>query len=108
MTLKHSRLAHALMALRPGSKPLVDFKVVDHGNGPELVEGSMINPPTQKEIDAVSPADLDAAQAKKNPGRAVREMLDALAPEEFAAVLKISLGAKRAAAIAAKVGITIT
>lgn len=67
MTLKHPRLAHALMALRPGTKPLVDFVCLDDGDGqgPYLVDGSMANPPTQAEIDALTPAQLDAAQRAK-------------------------------------------
>lgn len=65
MTLKHPRLAHALMHLRPGAKPLVDFICVNNGKGPELEEGSMVNPPTQVEVDAVTTAQLDAAQRAK-------------------------------------------
>ena len=72
MTLRHPRLAHAIMALRPGTKPgpmpgLGDFVVEDDGKVPTLVEGSMNNPPTQKEVDALTTAQLDAAQASKNP-----------------------------------------
>lgn len=65
MTLKHPRLAHALMHLRPGAKPLKDFICVDNGKGPELEAGSMVNPPTQAEVDAVTALQLDAAQASK-------------------------------------------
>ena len=64
--LTHPRLAHAIMALRPGTKPQVDFVCVDNGNGPTLVDGSMVNPPTQAEVDALTTAQLDAAQAEKS------------------------------------------
>lgn len=64
--LTHPRLVHALMALRPGAKSLVDFEVVDNGDGPFLVEGSMTNPPTQEEVDVVTTEQLDIAQATKN------------------------------------------
>lgn len=66
--LRHPRLAHALMALRPGSRPLRDFVCEDKsdGLGPYLVEGSMINPPTQAEIDAVTVQQLDDALFDKS------------------------------------------
>jgi hypothetical protein len=70
--ITHPRLVHALLALRPGTRPLVDFIVEDHGNGPTLKDGSMVNPPTQAEVDAVSVADLDRAQALK--GLSAREV----------------------------------
>jgi hypothetical protein len=63
--LRHPRLAHAIVALRPGTKPLVDFVVEDNGSGPTLRDGSMVNPPTQAEVDALTAAQLDAAQASK-------------------------------------------
>lgn len=53
------------MALRPGSRVLVDFVCEDNGDGPYLVEGSMNNPPTQAEVDALTNAQLDAAQRAK-------------------------------------------
>jgi len=66
--LRHPRLAHALMALRPGTRPLVDFICKDEadGLGPYLVEGSMVNPPTQAEVDAVTPTQLDNAAFDKS------------------------------------------
>jgi hypothetical protein len=63
--ITHPRLAHAIIALRPGSKPLIDFIVEDNGNGPTLKEGSMLNPPTQAQINALTGAQLDDAQAAK-------------------------------------------
>ncbi len=63
--ITHARLVHALLYLRPGTKPLVDFIVEDNGSGPTLKDGSMLNPPTQKEIDALTVEQLDAAQAAK-------------------------------------------
>ncbi len=65
--LRHPRLSHALIALRPGAKPLVDFIVDDLGDGPTLREGSMLNPPTQEEVDALTVEQLDEAQASKAP-----------------------------------------
>ena len=53
------------MALRPGLKPLVDFLCRDDGDGPYLVDGSMVNPPTQAEVDALTTAQLDASQREK-------------------------------------------
>lgn len=55
------------MALRPGAKPLVDFIVEDDGSGPQLREGSMENPPSQDEINAVTVEQLDEAQKNKAP-----------------------------------------
>lgn len=68
MTLRHPRLAHALMLLRPGAKSGVDFIVMDNsdGKGPFLADGSMRNPPTQQEVDALTDDDLDLAQASKH------------------------------------------
>ncbi len=65
--LRHPRLAHALMALRPGSRSLKDFVCRDDadGKGPYLVDGSMINPPTQAEVDALTTEQLDQAAADK-------------------------------------------
>lgn len=62
--LKHPRLAIALLVLRPGSNPQIDFRVQDDGAGPYLVEGSMKNPPTQEEVDALTDGELDAAQSR--------------------------------------------
>ena len=66
MTITHPRLTHALLHLRPGSVPLVDFVCVDNGAGPTLVEGSMVNPPTQAEVNAVTAQQLDDAQKDKS------------------------------------------
>ncbi len=74
--LAHPRLAHALLALRPGAKPNIDFIVQDDGAGPYLVKGSMVDPPTQAEVDALTEAQLDAAQASKSK------------PDVLAAVIK--------------------
>lgn len=65
MILKHPRLAHAIMALRPGARPTIDFKVQDAGDGPFLVKDSMENPPAQSEVDAVSVEQLDKAQSTR-------------------------------------------
>ncbi len=65
MTLAHPRLAHAILALRPGLKPGIDFICFDDGSGPRLQEGSMANPPSQAEVNALTTAQLDAAQADK-------------------------------------------
>lgn len=64
--LKHPRLAIALLVLRPGSNPQIDFRVQDDGNGPYLVEGSMKNPPTQEEVDALTEAQLNSAIRRFN------------------------------------------
>lgn len=64
--LTHPRLSHAIMHLRPGARPLIDFVVQDDGHGPYLVEGSMENPPSQEEVDALTDAQLDAAQRRKS------------------------------------------
>ncbi len=82
--LRHPRLAHAIIALRPGSKPLVDFVVEDSGDGPTLREGSMVNPPTQQEVDAVTVEQLDAAQAAKS------RVLDPISDRQFAQALKMA------------------
>jgi hypothetical protein len=60
MPLTHPQLARVLMLLRPGINPLFGFRVEDHGSGPFLVDGSMVNPPTQAQVDAVTIAQLDA------------------------------------------------
>lgn len=66
--IRHPRLSHALLALRPGAKPLVDFLVQDDndGQGPYLVDGTMQNPPTQAEVDALTTQQLDDAQQEKS------------------------------------------
>lgn len=87
MTLHHPRLAHALMALRPGARPNVDFIVEDRGEGPVLREGSMQDPPSQDEVDAVTAEQLDAAQLAKRPVVPALEFLDRLTDEEYAAVI---------------------
>jgi hypothetical protein len=61
MALTHPRLAHALMALRPGSQ----FVVQDDGAGPYLRSSNIANLPTQAELDAVTVAQLNQAQASK-------------------------------------------
>ncbi len=83
--ITHPRLAHALIALRPGSKPLVDFVVEDNGDGPTLLEGSMVNPPTQEEVDALTVDQLDAAQAAK-----ARGPNPAISDRQFAQALKVA------------------
>lgn len=70
--LRHPRLVHSIMALRPGLRThhdptKADFVVEDFGDGPMLREGSMTDPPTQVEIDAVTVEQLDAAQRSKAP-----------------------------------------
>ncbi len=82
--LTHPRLTHALLALRPGTEPLVDFIVEDSGNGPTLKDGSMVNPPTQEEVDAVTVEQLDAAQAAKS------RVLDPISDRQFAQALKMA------------------
>lgn len=66
--LKHPRLAVALLALRPTLNPSVDFLVRDDadGSGPYLVEGSMLNPPSQEEVDALTEAQLNSAIRRFN------------------------------------------
>lgn len=65
--ITHPRLAHAIMYLRPGTKSGVDFVVQQRAGGvPTLVEGSMANPPTQREVDAVTDEQLDYVQSTKN------------------------------------------
>lgn len=68
MTIRHPRLSHAIMALRPGARPGIDFVCQDNadGQGPYLVDGSMQNPPTQAEVDAVTTLQLDDAQFNKS------------------------------------------
>jgi hypothetical protein len=63
--LRHPKLANAIIALRPGSRALIDFIVEDHGDGPTLLEGSMVNPPTQAEVDALTPQQFTDAQSDK-------------------------------------------
>lgn len=62
--LMHPRLAIAIKVLRPELSPLNTFVVQDDGKGPYLVEGSMQNPPTQEEVDALTDAQLDSAQRR--------------------------------------------
>jgi hypothetical protein len=44
---------------------MFDFVVEDDGSGPQLAAGSMADPPTQAEVDAVTTEQLDAAQRSK-------------------------------------------
>lgn len=64
--LMHPRIAIAIRTLRPDLSSLSDFVVQDDGNGPYLVEGSMQNPPTQEEVDALTEEQLDSAQIRMN------------------------------------------
>lgn len=62
--LRHPHLVIAIIFLRPSSAPGIDFIVQDDGEGPYLVDGSMQNPPTQAEVDAVTDEQLDSAQIR--------------------------------------------
>ncbi len=83
--ITHPRLVHALLALRPGTIPFLDFIVEDNGSGPTLKDGSMVNPPTQDEVDAVTVEQLDAAQAAK-----ARGPNPVISDRQFAQALKIA------------------
>lgn len=80
MFITHPRLAHAMLQLRPGLRPLMDYEIVDVGAGPVLVS-SAPDLPTQADIDAVSEADLDRAQRRK---RSPRINVDAAAVKQEA------------------------
>lgn len=71
--LRHPHIQLVIRCLRPEAKPLIDFIIQDDGDGPYLVDGSMLNPPTQDEVDAVSELQLNAAQA----GKSVEDLVNA-------------------------------
>lgn len=67
----HPELRLVIMVLRPGIDRVNGFLIQESDDGPCLVDGSMDNPPTQKEVDSVTQIEIENMKIRMNGPLAV-------------------------------------